>query len=132
MARESLKTQQEVSNCIVYLDQQWEKQSQQTNQVAETIINDINELTKNYQEAMQKSQLAAHADKVHLTQMKWVKQLQDLTSQKQNQADNSQIINALHKFAKNLNKKSMQQLELRDHPIHNDKMIQTTETSLNH
>jgi len=95
----------------MFLDNNIENQVNQTNFVAETILQDIRQLTKSYQDAMQNSQLVEHSEKVHRTQMKWVQQLQGVVQNHGEASMNSKLISVLHKFANNLNKNNQQVLE---------------------
>ncbi len=117
MAHANLNTHQKLTTCLNYLDTNIESQSTQTTEVAETIINDIKNLTLSYQNAMARSQLVEHAELVHHTQMNWVSQLQQVVTEQKELSLNGQVIQALHKFAKNLNKNNqtkiaVQQTEL--------------------
>ena len=99
MGKKALNTQEKIHNCLFYLDKNMEKQQNQSLSVTETIIQDIKQLTQDYQMAMKKSQLVEHIDTVHSTQMKWVKQLQALNLNNTDLETSSKVISALHKFA---------------------------------
>lgn len=113
MGKKALNTQEKIHNCLFYLDKNMEKQQNQSLSVTETIIQDIKQLTQDYQMAMKKSQLVEHIDTVHSTQMKWVKQLQALNLNNTDLETSSKVISALHKFANNLNKTNLDKTELK-------------------
>lgn len=113
MGKKTLNTQEKIHNCLFYLDRNMEKQKKQNLNVTETIIQDIKKLTQDYQAAMKKSQLVKHIDTVHTTQMKWVKQLQELNLSNIDLETSSKVITALHKFANNLNKTNLEKTELK-------------------
>ncbi|KUJ72237.1 hypothetical protein AVO41_06815 [Thiomicrospira sp. WB1] len=98
-----MDTSQKVVTCLDYIDQRLEDTSEQTIQIAEMIIDDIKELTAGYPQALKDNNLQAHADKVRDTQMKWVNQLQDIILEQTQRDLNGQVIQALQKFAQNLN-----------------------------
>ena len=61
---------------------------------------------------MKKSKLIEHADTVHITQKNWVKQLQKIVNEKDSHVESTLIINALHKFANNLNESIINNIKL--------------------
>ena len=111
MTKKLFTTTDKVNDCLLHIDNQLEH-NKQTYQVAETIIKDIKNLTESYQKAMKKSQLIEHADTVHMTQKKWVKQLQKIVNEKNSHTESTLIINALHKFANNLNESIINNIKL--------------------
>ena len=111
MAKKEMDTTKKVQSCLEYIDGRLETTAEQTINIAETIIHDIKDLSSNYSDAMQKNQLKEHAEKVHQTQMKWVNQLHDIILEQTNRDLNGQVIQALQKFANNLNKKQVKTVD---------------------
>lgn len=111
MKQKTMTTDEKVQSCLEYIDDRLENTSEQTLQIAETIIDDIKLLSSNYKKAIKSHNLREHADLVHDTQMKWVDQLHHIILDQNNQKMNSMVIAALQKFANNLNKKQIKQLD---------------------
>ncbi|MDR9497588.1 MAG: hypothetical protein RI556_00270 [Hydrogenovibrio sp.] len=111
MGKATMDTSQKVVTCLDYIDQRLEDTSEQTIQIAEMIIDDIKELTAGYPQALRDNRLQDHADKVRDTQMKWVNQLQDIILEQTQRDLNGQVIQALQKFAQNLNDKQNKHLD---------------------
>lgn len=111
MKQKTMTTDEKVQSCLEYIDDRLENTSEQTLHIAETIIDDIKLLHKNYKHAIKAHTLREHADLVHDTQMKWVNQLQRIILDQNNQEMNSMVIKALQNFANNLNKKQIKQLD---------------------
>lgn len=107
----SMNTSEKVSTCLEYIDQRLETTSEQTIQIAEMIIDDIRELTQGYTNALKNNQLSEHARHVRDTQMKWVNQLHDIILEQTNRDLNGQVIQALQKFADDLNKKQLDYMD---------------------
>jgi len=98
-----MKTSEKLNTCLDYIDHRLETTSEQTIQIAETIIDDIKTLTQGYTEAVKNHQLVEHAQQVRDTQMKWVNQLHDIILEQTNRDLNGQVIQSLQKFATQLN-----------------------------
>lgn len=107
----TMDTKEKVNSCLEYIDQRLENTSEQTIQIAETIIDDIRDLTQGYEEAIKNNHLHEHAQIVRDTQMKWVNQLHDIILEQTNRDLNGQVLQALQKFANKLNNKQMQHLD---------------------
>ena len=103
----SMNTSEKVTSCLDFIDQRLETTSEQTIQIAEMIIDDIRTLTQGYTEAIKTNQLSEHARQVRDTQMKWVNQLHDIILEQTNRDLNGQVIQALQKFANDLNRKQL-------------------------
>lgn len=111
MAKKEMDTSKKVQSCLNYIDERLENTAEQTINIAETIIHDIKDLSTNYTAAMKQNQLKEHAEKVHQTQMKWVNQLHDIILEQTNRDLNGQVIQALQKFADNLNRKQIKTID---------------------
>ncbi|MDX1796801.1 MAG: hypothetical protein R3219_08740 [Hydrogenovibrio sp.] len=111
MARNAMNTNDKVQSCLEYIDDRLENSSKQTLQIAEMIIDDIKNLSQSYNQAMRTNRLKDHADKVHSTQMKWVNQLHEIIMAQNSRDLNSQVIQALQKFAHNLNQNQFKHLD---------------------
>jgi chemotaxis regulatin CheY-phosphate phosphatase CheZ len=98
-----LNTTQKDQTCLEFIDNHSETASEQTIQITEMIIDDINNLTVSYQRALQVGNLHTHSELVRATQMNWVNQLQDIILEQSNRDLNGQVIQSLEKFASSLN-----------------------------
>jgi chemotaxis regulatin CheY-phosphate phosphatase CheZ len=98
-----MNTSEKIKTCLEYIDQRLETTSEQTIQIAETIINDIKILTQGYSDALKNHQLVEHSQQVRDTQMKWVNQLHDIILEQTDRDLNGQVIQSLQKFATQLN-----------------------------
>ncbi|SFR50500.1 hypothetical protein [Thiomicrospira sp. ALE5] len=96
-------TQQKVQTCLSYLDKRLEETSQQTIQIAETILEDIRELNAEYNKAVQHNQLEKYVAQLRETQVKWMHQLQDIIVEQTNRDLSGQVILVLNNFSNKLN-----------------------------
>lgn len=111
MSRNAMNTNDKVQSCLEYIDDRLENSSKQTLQIAEMIIDDIKDLSQSYNQAIKTNRLKDHANKVHCTQMKWVNQLHEIIMEQNSRDLNTQVIQALQKFAHNLNQNQFKQLD---------------------
>ncbi len=102
-----MNTTQKVQTCLEFIDRRLETSSEQTIRIAEMIIDDIKQLTKGYQAALNKGCLHKHSEQVRNTQMNWVNQLHDIILEQTNRDLNGQVIQALQKFATRLNEQQV-------------------------
>lgn len=106
-----IKTPQQINHCISYIDQRLEKTSSQTLHIAEMIIEDIKTLTISYPMALKENTLRQHAEKVRMTQMKWVNQLHEIIMDQNNHDLNNQMIQSIQTFMNTLNQNQLKHLE---------------------
>lgn len=106
-----VKTPQQIDHCISYIDQRLEKTSSQTLHIAEMIIEDIKTLTVSYPMALKQNTLRQHAEKVRMTQMKWVNQLHEIIMDQNNHDLNNQMIQSIQTFMNTLNQNQLKHLE---------------------
>ncbi|MGC9386683.1 MAG: hypothetical protein ACP5D0_07030, partial [Hydrogenovibrio sp.] len=106
-----MDTPQKVSTCLDYIDRRLETTSEQTIQIAEMIIDDIKTLTADYPQYLKSNRLREHAERVRVTQMKWVNQLHDIILEQTNRDLNGQVILALQNFVNTMNRKQLKHLD---------------------
>ena len=105
-----IKSPLQIDHCISYIDHRLEKTSSQTLQIAEMIIEDIKTLTISYPLALKQNHLREHAEKVRITQMKWVNQLHEIIRDQSNQDLNNHMIQSIQAFMNTLNQNQLKQL----------------------
>ncbi len=99
----ALNNTQKIQTCLDFIDQRLETTAEQTIQIAEMIIEDIRNLTDDYQEAMKSGNIKEHMEHVRTTQMNWVNQLHEIILEQTNRDLNGQVILALKQFVDTLN-----------------------------
>jgi len=117
-----------MESCLNFLDQQLEQNKKRTLSIAETIIDDIKFLTDDYYKAQKNNDLISHIEKVRATQFKWIQALQAAILEQSDQVLSHEVMNAMQKFAEQLNRLQNPTLDLElplelsgqieDQPIH--------------
>ncbi|MDG6773058.1 hypothetical protein QCB45_01840 [Thiomicrorhabdus sp. ZW0627] len=104
-----LTTQQKVQTCLDFIDEQFDNESEQTILIAEMIIEDIKTLTQAYPDALRSGDIKQHLERVRLTQMNWVNQLQNIILEQSSRELNHQVLDSLKHFIDNLNQQTIEQ-----------------------
>ena len=101
-----------MESCLNFLDQQLEQNKKRTLSIAETIIDDIKFLTDDYYKAQKNNDLISHIEKVRATQFKWIQALQAAILEQSDQVLSHEVMNAMQKFAEQLNRLQSPTLDL--------------------